>query len=132
MLSGIALTVLSVPAIFMYPMTLDRYTYVPERDAKARKIHAADEYLTLAARTYLQSNPEDAAPARLARNFESDDVIWEKRGMEIAQQRLLGTYAWLVISLCSAIFCFVQVIGSGARNPPAGSSRTKKTLAGAH
>jgi hypothetical protein len=133
LLSGIALAILSVPAIFLYPKTLDQYTYVPQGDAQARKIHASDEYLTLAARNYLQSNPEDATPARLARNFESDELIWEKRGMEIAQQRLLGAYAWLVVSLCAAIFCFAQVIASGPGKPSKGSSKQiKKTLAGAH
>ncbi len=125
LLSGIVLGVLCVPAIFVYPTTLGRYTYVPEGDAKARRIHAADEYLTPPAREYVRANPEDASPARLARNFGSDEMIWEKRGMEIAQERLLGSYAWLVISLCTAIFCFIQVIEAGAKDSPGG--QTKQT-----
>jgi hypothetical protein len=133
MVAGILLAVLSVPAIFVYPMMLDRYTYLPEGNGKARRIHASDEFLTSRAKSYLAANPDDASPARLARNFESDDMIWQKRGMEIAQQRLLACYAWLVISLCSAIFCFVQIIGSGARNRSSGKSKgAGRTLANTH
>jgi hypothetical protein len=124
LLCGIVFAVLCVPAIFVYPISLGRYTYVPEGDSKARKIHATDEYLTPLAREYVQANPEDSSPARLARNFESDDMIWERHGMEIAQERLMGAYGWLVVSLCSAIFCFAQVIGSGAKTP--GRSRAKQ------
>jgi hypothetical protein len=125
LLAGITFAVLCVPAIFVYPTSLDRYTYVPEGNSKVRKIHATDEYLTPLAREYVQANAEDSSPARLARNFESDDMIWEKRGMEIAQERLMGAYGWLVISLCSAIFCFSQVIGSGARTPGQMQSKQK-------
>jgi beta-lactamase regulating signal transducer with metallopeptidase domain len=132
LMTGIALTLLSVPAVFVYPTMLDRYTYVPEGNASARKIHAADEFLTLEAKSYIEANPGDASPARLARNFESDDMIWQKRGLEIAQQRLLMCYAWLVISLCSAIFCFVQMIGGRVRNSSSGKSKRARTLAGSH
>lgn len=125
LLSGIVFAALCVPAIFVYPTSLGRYTYVPEGDSKARKIHATDEYLTPLAREYVQANADDSSPARLARNFESDDMIWEKRGMEIAQERLMGAYGWLVVSLCSAIFCFAQVIGSGARAPGQTQSKQK-------
>ena len=131
LLSGIAMAALCAPAAFEYPTTLGRYTYVPEGNAKVRKIQAGTEYLTPEAKAYVQSNPEDASPARLVRNFANDDMVWVKRGMEIAQQRLLGTYAWLVLSLGSAIFCFVQVIGSGTGNrtsKPAGD----KVLSSAH
>lgn len=133
MVSGVALAVLSVPAIFLYLKTFDQYTYVPAGASKARNIRASDEFLTPAAKAYLESNPEDKPPARLARNFESDEAIWEKRGMEIAQQRLLEAYAWLVVSLCGAIFCLVQAIGSGNSNPSKRSSKQpRKTPAGAH
>ena len=49
---------------------------------------------------------------QLSRNFESDDLIWERRRMEIAQRRLLEAYAWLVVTLCTAIFFLVQAIGA--------------------
>jgi 4-amino-4-deoxy-L-arabinose transferase-like glycosyltransferase len=129
LLSGIAMAALCLPVVFVYPMVLGRYTYVPRGDAKARRIHASDEFLTPAARAYVLANPTDASPARLAPNFESDDMVWERRGMEIAQQRLLGAYAWLVVSLGSAIFCFVQVIGSGAGKSQAGAPKPTRNKA---
>jgi vacuolar-type H+-ATPase subunit I/STV1 len=130
--TGIMLTLLSVPAIFVYPTVLDRYTYVPVGNANARKVHASDEFLTPDAKSYVQANPGDASPARLARNFESDEMIWQKQGLEIAQQRLLVCYAWLVISLCSAIFCFVQMIGNRIRNSSNRKPKRAGTLADAH
>jgi hypothetical protein len=112
LLSGIVMAVLCAPAIFVYPTFLGRYTYVPDGHASTRKIHAADAYLTPAAQEYVRQNPQDASPLQLSRNFESDDMIWERRGMEIAQRRLLEAYAWLVVTLCAAIFCLVQAIGA--------------------
>jgi hypothetical protein len=121
LVAGILLAILSVPAIFVYLTTFDRYTYVPQGNGQTRRIHASDEFLTPEAKSYLEANPEDRPPERLSRNFESDDMIWQKPGMEIAQQRLLACYAWLVISLCAAIFCFIQIIDNQVSN----SSNTK-------
>jgi vacuolar-type H+-ATPase subunit I/STV1 len=123
LVAGIVMAVLCVPAVFVYPNALGRYTYMPDGHGSTRKIHAAEEYLTSAAQDYIRQNPQDASPSQLSRNFESDDMVWEKRGMEIAQTRLLGAYAWLVVTLCGAIFCFVQAIG--AQKTSAGTSSKK-------
>jgi hypothetical protein len=129
LVTGIVMSALCVPAIFVYPTALGRYTYLPDGHPSTRKIHAADAYLTSAAQEYVRQNPQDASPSQLSRNFESDEMIWEKRGMEIAQTRLLVAYAWLVVTLCAAIFCFVQAIG--AQKISAGTSG-KRTLSDAH
>src|SRR5260370_15219283 len=113
MVSGMFLALLAVPAIFLYPMTLDRYTYVPAGMEKTRHVCATSEYLTPRAQQYVRENPNDSSPAQLSRNFETAEMIWERPGREIAQQRLLGTYAWLVLALCSAILCFLEVISDG-------------------
>jgi hypothetical protein len=111
--SGVVFFLLAVPAVYLYPITFGRYTYISPGGAKTRRVCASSDYLTPQAAQYVQENPDDSTPAQLSRNFPTDELIWEKRGLEIAQQRLLGNYAWLVLALCSAILSFLEVISGG-------------------
>ncbi len=111
--SATLLFLLAVPAGFCYQRTFSRYTYVSAGGAKTRRVCASTDYLTPQAKQYVQENPDDSTPAQLSRNFPTDELIWEKRGLEIAQQRLLAIYAWLVLALCSSILVCLKVISGG-------------------
>lgn len=110
--SGVALFLLAVPAVFVYPLALARYTFVPA-GTTTRHVCASPDYLTPQARTYVLDHPDESAPARLLRNFPDERSVWEERGLEVAQEKLLGAYTWLVLALCSSILCLLNAFTDG-------------------
>lgn len=107
LLAGIGCFLLAIPASLIYPHALGRYTYPSDAPLSARKINASDAYLTEQARQFVSIAPNDAIPERLSHNFPADE-IWRKEGIERAELILNTTYAFLVLSLASAIFCLLE------------------------
>ena len=107
LVAGVVCFVLALPAAYGYPKILRAHTYAPKFDAKTRHVKASSEYLTKPAKQFADEHPTESSAADLEQNFAYDD-IWTKEGLELAEQKLLLGYAWLVLALCTAIFCLVE------------------------
>lgn len=105
--TGVACFVLALPAAVIYPRTLNLYTYSPSDEPEIRHIKALEEYLTPAAQNYISGNGGSISPAQLEENFNYT-AIWTSEGIARAEQMLLVTYAWLVLTVASAIFCLLE------------------------
>jgi len=119
---GMVFFLLALPASFIYPNALSKYTYPSDAKLEDRKICASDNYLTDDARAFKTAHPEDATAQGLERNLPKGDV-WTPQGITKAQQLLLAAYAILVLTISSAIFCLLEAtLGSktpAAPGPPA-------------
>jgi hypothetical protein len=117
--AGIFFFVLSLPASFLYPNALSKYTFPPQAKLSEKKICASDAYLTADARDFEKNNPTSTTPEDLLRNLPDND-IWTGQGIERSEQILLATYALLVLTLSGAIFCLLEAtIGNKAPVAPA-------------
>jgi hypothetical protein len=105
--AGVIFFVSALPAVFFYPRTLTLYTYLPFDRPDIRHIAASEEYFTPSVKTYISEHPGEASPAQLERNFNYDD-IWTSEGIARSERMLLAMYAWLVLTLASAIFCLLE------------------------
>lgn len=106
--AGIVCLGLAIPAAFLYPRMLDRYTYSypPEKPTETR-VKGADTALTDDAREWTRENPRESSPGILARKLPRDD-IWTPESIEHAKSVLLASYASLVLSLATAMFCLME------------------------
>jgi hypothetical protein len=116
--AGIVFFLLALPASFIYPNALSKFTYPPDAKLEDKKICASDSYLTDDARAYKTAHPADATPEGLERNLPKGDV-WTPQGITRAQQLLLAAYAILVLTISSAIFCLLEAtLGSKTAAAP--------------
>jgi hypothetical protein len=111
--AGVVCFALAIPSAFLYPRMLDKYTYPypPEKPSESR-VKGADTELTQDAKEWIQENPRETSPGTLARKLPKDD-IWTPASVEHARSVLLGTYALLVLSLATAIFCLLEANAGG-------------------
>jgi hypothetical protein len=105
--AGIFFFVLALPASFLYPNALSKYTFPPQAKLSEKKICAPDAYLTADARDFEKANPTSTRPEDLLKNLPDND-IWTAPGIERSEQILLATYALLVLTLSGAIFCLLE------------------------
>jgi hypothetical protein len=118
--AGMVFFLLAVPASFIYPNALSKYTYPPDAKLEDRKICASDTYLTDDARAFKTTNPSDGTAQGLESNLPKGDV-WTPQGITRAQQLLLAAYASLVLTISSAIFCLLEAT-LGSKTPVAAAS----------
>lgn len=105
---GIVFFALAVLSSFLYPGVLDKYTYPypPEAPTEVR-VKGLDNDLTEAAREWVKDHPLESRPGVLARKLPKDEV-WTRESVEHAKMVLLFSYASLVLSLATAIFCLIE------------------------
>jgi len=106
--AGFVCFVLAIPAGFIYPRMLDKYTYSypPEKPTEVR-VKGSDRDLTDVAREWVTDNPLESSPGILARKLPKDD-IWTRESIEHAKSVLLVSYGSLVLTLAIAIFCLIE------------------------
>ena len=106
--AGISCFIVAVPAAFLYPRMLHKYTYPfpPERPTETR-VNGSESGLTEIAKEWVRENPLESSPGVLARKFPPGQV-WTQESIEHARTILLVSYVSLVLSLATAIFCLVE------------------------
>ena len=125
--AGVVCLAAALPAAFIYPAALSRYTYwYPPEKPLSRHVQASADDLTDLAKDFIRRGG-DTSPAELERNLPSDG-IWTKPAIARANRILLMTYAWLVLALATAIFSLVEANSPGAK----GSRVVAKARAGRH
>lgn len=107
LLAGIVFFLLAIPAGFVYPALLGRYTYPSTVAIQDRKVNASDEFLTPEAAAYKRASTPPPSRKDLEESLP-DGKVWTPAGLARARLLLLGGYAWLVLSLSGAIFCMLE------------------------
>jgi hypothetical protein len=116
-LAGVIAFATALPASYFYPQSLSRYTWWYPPDKPVQRLRALDKDFTQPVKDFLKDKPEsEKRLERLARNFELYD-IWTQESIEHAASKLTELYAWLVLSLASAVFCLLEANSSANRSP---------------
>jgi hypothetical protein len=106
--AGVAFFAVAIPFAFLYPQMLDKYTYAdPFEKPSQIRLRGSDNDLTDDAKQWVKENPRDKNPAFLARKLPRGDV-WTPESIEHGRTMMLVTYAALVLSLATAIFCLLE------------------------
>jgi hypothetical protein len=105
--AGIISFSVAVPAAFLYPDQMEKHTYVPQEGDNVRKINGSPADLTPQARQFVRTNPLESSPSSLEMNLPSNQ-IWTREGLERTSRKLRMLYVWLVLSLCTAVFCLLE------------------------
>jgi len=113
--AGVLAFVAALPASFLYPQALAQHTWWYPPDKAVQRLRGLDTNFTQPVKDFLKSNPQESAPERLARNFELDQ-IWTQQSMDRAASKLTALYAWLVLSLATAVFCLLEANSSASRS----------------
>jgi len=123
--AGAIAFVVALPASFLYPRALAQHTWWYPPEKPVQRVRGGDNDFTEPVKDFLKGNPQDSAPERLARNFELDQ-IWTQQSIDHAASELTTLYAWLVLSLATAVFCLLEA-NSSAAHSPASPSHTSPT-----
>lgn len=114
--AGVLAFVAALPASFLYPQALAQHTWWYPPDKPVQRLRGLDADFTQPVKDFLKSNPQERAPERLARNFELDQ-IWTRESIDRAASQLKELYAWLVLSLATAVFCLLEANTLETRSP---------------
>jgi len=107
LLAGAAAFVSAIPACFLYPGILDKYTWYYPPDKPVQRLRGLDNDFTPEVKRFIEQNHGQTDPKILAQNFELGD-IWSAESLRVAGTKLLIVYVWLVLSLATAIFCLLE------------------------
>jgi len=135
-LAGTAAFLVAIPPSFLYPSARQQYTWSYPPGSAVQRIRGGDADFTPEVKAFLRDHPEESSPQKLARKFDLDE-IWSSESLRQARTRLLALYAWLVLSLATAVFCLLEanvVVGgseaTGAtRTPERGATQPGELLA---
>jgi hypothetical protein len=124
-IAGAVAFVTALPPAVFYPRALGRYTWAYPPENPVQRLRGLDKDFTRQVKDFLKDNPDQNKPEILARNFDIDG-IWTAESLIRASTKLLLLYAWLVMSLATAVFCLLEANaatafqnGSKASNPNA-------------
>ncbi len=108
LISGITFCVLAIAAAFLYSLSVDRFTYPHKSASVERRVCASPSYFTPDAQSqsakFISQNTQ---PEDIVQDFPDGDT-WTKEGIERSEDILLGSYMGLVLSIGTAIFCFLE------------------------
>jgi hypothetical protein len=122
-IAGASAFVLAIAPSFLYPRAIELYTWAYPPEKPIQRIRGLDSDFTALVKTYLKENPgQSSDPQILARKFEISD-IWTAESLTNASSRLLVLYAWLVLSLATAVFCLLEANANAPGRRSAGSSK---------
>jgi hypothetical protein len=107
MLGGIACFLVAIPCAVIYPKMLHKYTYASPDYPRRLRVKGSDDGLTKVVKEWLQEQPYVPDASELVRKFPPGQV-WEKEAIERARTTLLLSYAALVLSLATSIFCLLE------------------------
>jgi hypothetical protein len=122
-IAGAVAFLLAIPPSFLYTSARATYTWWYPPDHPVERIRGADADLTPEVKAFLKDNPGLSSPEKLARKFDLSE-IWTPDSLHKASTRLLGFYAWLVLSLATAVFCLVEANATSGEKDP--KSRPKQ------
>jgi hypothetical protein len=118
-IAGMLAFAVALPASYFYSQSRSQYTWWYPPAEPVQRFRGLDTDFTPAVKDFLKNNkdnPQDRAAERLARNFDLDQ-IWTKESIEHAASRLTFLYAWLVMSLATAVFCLLEANSAASRSP---------------
>jgi hypothetical protein len=105
--AGLVAAAFALPAAYFYSQSLNRYTWSYPADKPVQRLRGSSNDFSQSVKDFLDKNPSETDPKRLARSFEIDQ-IWTAGSVERAGNILSLQYAWLVLSLATAVFCLVE------------------------
>lgn len=106
--SGAVCFVLAVVGAVLYQGTWEQTTYgYPPEKPMVRHVKASDNDLTDLALDWIRQHPNEASAAEMEANL-GYERIWKQEALARANNRLLLTYGWVVLSLAMAVFCLVE------------------------
>ena len=97
-IAGITALFLALPAAFLYPRALNRYTWVHPSEKPVQLIRGLDTDFTAKVKDFIKENPDQNTPEELIRTFNLDE-IWTAESLNTASAKLLALYSRLVLSL---------------------------------
>jgi hypothetical protein len=120
LIAGIGCFLVATVSTAVYPRMLHKYTYWSAEDPRQLRVKASDEGFTKIVKEWLRDQAYEPEASDLVRKFPPGQV-WEKGAIESAKSKLLISYASLVLSLASAIFCLLEANSDAHRNPEVGA-----------
>jgi hypothetical protein len=117
-LAGTAAFLVAIPPSFLYPSAREQYTWSYPPGSAVQRVQGGDVGFTPELKAFLKDHPhESSSPQELARKFDLDE-IWTAESLRQARTRLLALYAWLVLSLATAVFCLLEAnVAVGGEEP---------------
>jgi hypothetical protein len=114
-LAGTVAFLVAIPPSFLYPSARAQYTWSYPPGSVVQRVRGADTGFTPEVKAFLKDHPDESSPQELARKFDLDE-IWTTESLRQARTRLLALYAWLVLSLATAVFCLLEAnVAVGAK-----------------
>jgi hypothetical protein len=93
----------ALPPTFLYHEALVEHTWTLPGENSLR---VRGDY-TEGVKDFLRLHPEEGTPEKLIQDFDINE-IWTEDSLRHAESKLVRLYAWLVLSLSTAIFCLLE------------------------